>query len=287
MHGSTRSKDGLSFYCGVYIAFILAFVLDLSLQATTVASNIRETTTATTLAANEDFTAKPTTPQTTSADLTAAVANTSSQVQYTMTATFDLVFSSAYNDPQSDEYKNLTAEFRIIGEACFRHLGYNNFTIDQPVFTSGSVIARAMTEIVGVEDVEVLDQQIKDVVKNNSIPEVNRSNLVALEIIEEDQALVTTALPTFSNTTSQEETTTASDEEIITPQPIVGDQNVTDDSVATSTSKIFPPDEVTGLLNLIDTTTQSGSSSVNANFLSYLFQLSLSLLLIFCFTIYQ
>ena len=102
-----------------------------------------------------------------------------------------------------------------------------------------------------------------------------------------DQVSVTTALPTALNATSQKETTTASDEEIVTPQMIVGDRNVTDDTIATSTSKIFPPDEITGLLNLIDSTTQSGSSSINSYFISYLFQLSLSLLLIFCTIIYQ
>ena len=55
-----------------------------------------------------------------------------------------------------------------------------------------------MTEIIGVEDVEVLDQQIKDVVRTNAIPEVNRSNLVALEIIEEGNSMILACMSSFS-----------------------------------------------------------------------------------------
>lgn len=261
-------------------------MIDISLQATTVATIVNpDVTTATTLANNEDITAR-TTPEVTSPDATTALVisttNSTKPVQYTMTATFDLVWSSAYNDPQSEEYRNLTERYNTIAAACFEFLGYTNYTISQPVFKSGSVIAIGDTNVVGARDAVELDGQLKEIVSTEAIPEVVGANLVALEIIEEDtqttQAYETTTVVVSSNSTSQEEEndTTAS-EEIITPQMIILEEN------KTTTSPVLVGGEQTteDLFSLLDSTTPSGSSSLNTFVYSHIFHLFIASIVIY------
>ena len=69
--------------------------------------------------------------------------------------------------------------------AIFAHLGYSTFSLFAPKFSKGSVIAIAMMSVEGVMDVEVLDREIKDAIRDEVVPEVKRSNLRTMEFIGE------------------------------------------------------------------------------------------------------